>query len=95
MVLKKTTVIILLNAGGGYLLMNFNRPGFNELRDRFYFQVEPSWHLSKFLFSFRERLQITLYPETRTNEPDAYYWRNRFESLHSGSSLRDQTFRIH
>ena len=77
-----------LSAGVGYLLMNYKCHGYNELRDRFYFQVEPSWHLSDFFFSFRERLQITLYPETRTTEPNAYYWRNRFEACYKNSEWK-------
>lgn len=68
-----------LSMGTGYILLNFKRPGYHELASRFYFQAEPSWQLSKFFFSFRERVQITLFPSTRTNEVNNYYWRNRFE----------------
>jgi len=68
-----------LSTGTGYILVNFNHPGYHELANRFYFQAEPSWHLSNFFFSFRERLQITLYPNTKNNEIDSYFWRNRFE----------------
>jgi len=68
-----------LSAGTGYVLVNFKHPGYHELANRFYFQAEPSWHLSGFFFSLRERLQITLYPTTINNEVDSYFWRNRFE----------------
>ena len=77
-----------LNAGVGYLLMNYNHPAYDELRDRFYFHVEPSWHFSNFFFSFRERLQITLYPETRTSEPNTYYWSNRFDVCYKNSEWK-------
>lgn len=69
-----------LSAGTGYVLMNFVRTGYHELVDRFYFQAEPSWHMSKFHFSFRERLQVTLYPDSRTSEANSYIWRNRLET---------------
>jgi hypothetical protein len=69
-----------LNAGTGYVLINFNHQLYHELASRIYFQAEPSWHVNRFLFGFRERLQITLYPNTKTAEITTYYWRNRFET---------------
>ena len=77
-----------LSAGAGYLFMNFKRPGYMELRNRYYFQVEPSWHSSRFYFSFRERLQVTLFPETRTNASATHYWRNRFEACYRNSEWK-------
>ena len=79
-----------LSAGAGYLLMNFKRPGYLELRNRYYFQMEPSWHLSKFYFCFRERMQATFFPETRSATPDNYYWRNRFEVCYENESWKIQ-----
>ena len=76
-----------LNAGSGYILLNFFRPGYHELADRFYFQAEPIWHYGNLHFSFRERMQFTLYPESRTDQASTCYWRNRFEaSWYKGSS---------
>jgi len=68
-----------LTGGAGFSLMNYNRITYHENIDRFYFQMEPSWHLSHFYFGFRERMQITLYPQTQSNAQTTYYWRNRFE----------------
>ncbi len=77
-----------LSGGAGYLLMNFKRPGYMELRDRFYVQLEPTLHFNKFFFSIRERMQFTLFPETRTNAPNTLYWRNRFEICHKSAASR-------
>jgi hypothetical protein len=77
-----------LSAGAGYVLINFYRVGYTELADRFYFQVEPSWHHSDFYFSFRERIQITAFPETRTNALNSYYWRNRLEIVYKHNSSK-------
>jgi len=75
-----------LNAGAGYALMNFVHPGYNELRDRFYVQAEPFWHLSKFIMSFRQRMQLTLYPQTQTNASNTFHWRNRLEVCYKNPS---------
>ena len=77
-----------LSAGAGYMLINFFRVGYTELSDRIYFQVEPSWHRSDFYFSFRERFQMTLFPETRTNALSSYYWRNRLEIVYKHNSSK-------
>jgi len=77
-----------LSAGTGYVLINFNHQVYHELASRIYFQAEPSWHVARFLFSFRERLQITLYPNTKTAEINTYYWRNRFETVYSGGKKK-------
>jgi hypothetical protein len=77
-----------LSAGAGYVLINFYRVGYTELADRIYFQVEPSWHHSDFYFSFRERMQITLFPETRTNALNSYYWRNRLEIVYKHNATK-------
>jgi len=76
-----------LKAGAGYALMNFVHPGYNELRDRFYVQAEPFWHLSKFIFSFRQRMQLILYPQTQTNASNTFHWRNRLEVSYRNPSL--------
>lgn len=77
-----------LYAGGGYLLMNYKRPGYMELRNRFYFQLEPVWRIAKFEVSLRERVQVTLFPETRTNAEDSYYWRNRLEAIYTRNNKK-------
>ncbi len=77
-----------LSAGAGYNLINFYRTGYQELADRFYFQVVPSWRYSNFYFSFRERLQVTMFPETRTNAQNSFYWRNRFEISYKENSCK-------
>ena len=77
-----------LSAGTGYVLINFNHQVYHELASLLYFQAEPSWHVARFLFSFRERLQITLYPNTKTAEINTYYWRNRFETVYSGGKKK-------
>ena len=77
-----------LSAGAGNVVINFYRVGYIELADRIYFQLEPSWHHSDFYFSFRERMQITLYPETRTNALTSYYWRNRLEIVYKHNESR-------
>ncbi|MEI7831425.1 MAG: DUF2490 domain-containing protein, partial [Prolixibacteraceae bacterium] len=71
-----------LNAGAGFTWMNFKRPGYLELRERFYFQLEPALKCSNFTFFFRERFQVTMYKESRTGTPDAYYWRNKIEGCY-------------
>lgn len=68
-----------MNAGVGYSLMDFKKTGYFELKDRFYMQLEPLWHFSNFVCSLRERLQVTITPNAKTEIPDSYYWRNRFE----------------
>lgn len=70
-----------LSGGVGFSLLNFNRITYHENVDRFYFQMEPNWHVANFFFSFRERMQITLYPQTRTNASTTFYWRNRLEVM--------------
>lgn len=70
-----------LSTGAGYVLLNFNHQVYHELANRFYFQAEPRWHFSRFHFSLRERMQITLFPNSRTGETDSYYWRNRLEAV--------------
>ena len=77
-----------LSAGTGYMLINFYRAGYNELADRIYIQVEPSWHHSDFYFSFRERMQMTFFPESRTNALSSKYWRNRFEIVYKHNSSK-------
>lgn len=77
-----------LNGGAGITWMNFKLPGFVERRQRFYFQVEPYWKYSDFTFFLRERLQCTLYPESNTNYPSVYYWRNRFEIVYRRQNSR-------
>lgn len=72
-----------LFAGSGYLLMNYKRPGYMELRNRYYFQLEPIWHRARFEISMRERVQITNFPESRTNALATYYWRNRLEAIYA------------
>ena len=75
-----------LKTGAGYALMNFIHPGYNELRDRFYIQAEPFWHLSRFILSFRQRMQLTLYPQTQTNASNTFHWRNRLEVCYKNPS---------
>lgn len=77
-----------LSAGTGYILLNFNHGDYHELANRFYFQAEPAWHVARFRFSFRERLQITNYPNTRTGEMNTRYWRNRFETVYQNGSKK-------
>ena len=77
-----------LSAGAGNVVINFFRAGYTELADRIYFQVEPSWHLSHFYYTFRERMQITLFPETRTDALSSYYWRNRLEIIYKHDSSK-------
>lgn len=72
-----------LFAGSGYLLMNYKRPGYMELRNRYYLQLEPVWHHARFELSMRERIQITSFPESRTNAITSYYWRSRLEAIYS------------
>jgi hypothetical protein len=67
-----------LKCGVGYLLMNYFKPGYTELRNRVYFQSEFRKQFSNWNFSMRERMQITLYPETTEHSGSTYsYWRNR------------------
>ena len=72
-----------MNAGVGYSLIDFKRTDYFELKDRYYVQLEPLWHFSNFMCSLRERLQVTVAPNSKTNAPDSYYWRNRFELFYS------------
>lgn len=77
-----------LSAGTGYTLINFYRIGFNELADRLYIQLEPSWHHSDFYFSLRERMQSTMYPETHIHAANSNYWRNRLEIVYKHNSSK-------
>jgi hypothetical protein len=77
-----------LSAGAGNVVINFFRAGYTELADRFYLQVEPSWHHSHFYCTFRERMQITLFPQTRTDALSSYYWRNRLEIIYKHDSSK-------
>jgi hypothetical protein len=77
-----------LSAGTGYILVNFNHRDYHELANRFYFQAEPAWQVARFRFSFRERLQITNYPNSRTGEMNTRYWRNRFETVYKYGSKK-------
>jgi hypothetical protein len=77
-----------LSAGAGFLFMEFKHPGEYELRKRFYFQVEPSWQHANLAFSFRERVQITQYPESPMNLPASKLWRNRFEVCYKDHNWR-------
>jgi hypothetical protein len=81
-------VLPWLSAGTGYVLIDFFRAGYRELADRFYLQLLPSWRRDNFSFSFRERLQLTIFPETRTNAANMLYWRNRFESSYKENSWK-------
>ena len=67
-----------LNFGAGYLLMNKNKPGNYELRHRAYATTNVKWEIKNFKFSFRERLQITKYPDyVNENSKIQNHWRNR------------------
>lgn len=81
-------VLPWLSTGAGYTLINFFRTGYQELADRVYIQLIPSWHHNRFFFSFRERLQMTMFPETRTNAQNSVYWRNRFESSYKENAWK-------
>lgn len=78
-----------LNFGTGYLLMNYPKGDFNELRNRFYLQTELRKYLSNWAFSLRERMQLTLYPETIEKERNAFlYWRNRIRVEYRNTHLK-------
>jgi len=82
------TVFPWLSTGAGLMFMEFKHPGYYELKERYYFQLEPSWNSSKFHFSFRERLQVTHYPEALTFTPANKLWRNRFEACYIDPSWK-------
>lgn len=66
--------------GTGYLLMDYSKENLKELRNRVYVQIELKKYLSNWHFSLRERMQLTLYPETKEKELNAFlYWRNRIK----------------
>ncbi|MCE1199278.1 MAG: DUF2490 domain-containing protein, partial [Marinilabiliales bacterium] len=48
-----------LNGCLGYTLMNYKKPGYLELRDRFYGHLESFVHYKGFIFSLRERFHLT------------------------------------
>ena len=77
-----------ISTGLGYMLMNFVHPDANEIRERLYFQLSPEWNTSRFNFNFRERIQVTLYPEAKTKTPAASFWRNRFETIYKGNGWK-------
>lgn len=77
-----------LSAGAGFSLLNFYRDDYQELAERFYLQAVPTLHFNKLLIGFRERIQMTLYPETRTNALTSLYWRNRLEMTYTDSSWK-------
>ncbi len=78
-----------LNFGTGYLLMNYPKSDFNELRNRFYLQTEFRKYMSNWAFSLRERMQLTLYPETNEQEHNTFmYWRNRIRVEYRNTHLK-------
>jgi hypothetical protein len=71
-----------LSAGVGYVISKYKIPDSYERRDRYYFQVEPSFQISKLQFGFRERIQVTQYPESPIYLPPSNLWRNRLETCY-------------
>lgn len=77
-----------LSAGVGYVISKFKIPDRYERRDRYYFQVEPSFRISKLLFDFRERIQVTQYPGSPINLPPSNLWRNRLETCYKHTNWK-------
>lgn len=67
-----------LTANAGYLLMNYKLSDSYEIRNRFFSTLSAKWHLSNFVFSHRERIQLTRKPLPGDNVKNDLYWRNRF-----------------
>lgn len=67
-----------LSIGAGYLMMNKNKTDHYEIRHRIYTNVKYNCSISNLSFSFRERLQVTKYPENvLATSKYLNYWRNR------------------
>lgn len=78
-----------LTLGTGYLLMSYPKGNINELRNRVYLQTEIRKYLPNWLFSLREKMQLTLYPETKEKKHDAFvYWRNRIRVEYRNAHLK-------
>lgn len=69
----------ILNVGIGYLFMDKNKMENYEQRHRFYSQAKVSKEIKKIKLSFRERLQLTRYPEDNLSCDYLSYWRNRLK----------------
>ena len=79
----------LLNIGTGYLLMNKNSSENYELRHRFYTNLKICKEISRFKIAFRERLQLTKYPDNvLENSKWLTYWRNRLKISYNLASCR-------
>ncbi len=74
----KFPVNSFMTLDAGYLLMNYNMTGYQEIRNRFFSTVSVKWRLSDFVFSHRERIQLTRKPDPEINVKNDLYWRNRF-----------------
>ena len=77
-----------LSAGVGYVMAKYKQLDSYERRNRYYFQVEPSFQISKLLFVFRERIQATQYPASQINLPASNLWRNRLETCYKHSNWK-------
>lgn len=71
-------VTSFMTFNAGYLLMNYNMTDYREIRNRFFSTLAVKWRLSDFVFSHRERIQLTRKPLPGANVKNDLYWRNRF-----------------
>lgn len=77
------------NCNIGYLLMNYYKTGYTELRNRVYLQAEYKKRISNWAFGLRERMQVTFYPETMESSKEVCsYWRNRFKVEYRNSNWK-------
>ena len=78
-----------LNVGTGYLLMNYPQRNLSEVRNRVYLQADLKKYLSNWVFSLRERMQLTLIPATKEKRHDSsLYWRNRIRVEYRNEHLK-------
>lgn len=69
-----------LTLDSGYLLMNYFRTDYRKIRNRFYSTATFKWQISNFVFSHRERIQLTRKSLPGANASSDLYWRNRFRA---------------
>jgi hypothetical protein len=80
-----------VNISAGYLMMNNNKTDHYELSHRMHTSAKFNCKISKLTFSFRQRLQVTRYPEKVLGSSKYLnYWRNRIRVSYIIAESRTQ-----
>ncbi|MBL7965555.1 MAG: DUF2490 domain-containing protein [Prolixibacteraceae bacterium] len=73
-------IISFMKVDAGYLLLNYNMTDYFEIRNRFFTSLAIKWELQDFVFSLRERIQLTTNSQSGFDVANVVYWRNRFRA---------------